>query len=118
MKYYSHHQDLLQNAQNHIITTVSPPKWTHLDPALSVRQWIINLKNNTKPPRGYMLAKTKKQYNSHLKAFKLNRMAQWLDEWEAIMVDCIKYAVPDILNGGWLRDLADLMIPISNHYQA
>src|SRR5262249_44401135 len=113
MKYYSRQQDLLQAVRNHILTTVSSSKRISLDPDLSVREWIMKLKNDTKPPKGYMLTQTENRYRETLKSYKPNKISQWLDEWEATMVECIKYDLPEVKNGRWLRDLAQLIKPAS-----
>ena len=60
-----------------------------------------------------MLKKTRERYNTVLKGFRANRIHQWLDEWEILMLDCIKYDLPEIQQGLWLTDLARLFKPIS-----
>ena len=106
MKYYSRQRDQLQAARAYITATVSQAKKTSLDPQLSVREWLMNLKRDTEPPKGYMLTQIETRYNDTLKSFKQSRMLQWLEEWEATMVECIKYDLPEVKNGRWLRDLA------------
>jgi len=116
MKYYSRQQDQLQAARAYITSTVSQTKKSTLDPELTVRQWLEKLAKDTKPPKGYMLTQMKRRYQSTLKSFKSNKLSQWLDEWEATMVECIKYDLPEITNGHWLRDLADLIRPTSDTF--
>ena len=58
MKYYSRQHNQLQAAQAYITTTVSQAKKTTLDPKLSVQDWLMNLKRDTKPLKGYMLTQT------------------------------------------------------------
>jgi hypothetical protein len=116
MKYYSRQRDQLLAARAQITSTVSKAKKDLLDPKLSVRQWIENLRSDTQPPKGYMLKHAKTRYRNTLRSFKINKLSQWLDEWEATMVECIKYDLPDLKNGHWLRDLADLIQPTSEFY--
>jgi hypothetical protein len=116
MKYYSRQRDQLQVARAYITATVSHAKKTALDPQLSVREWLIRLKQDTQPPKGYMIMQTETRYNDTLKSFKSNKLHQWLDEWEAIMTECIKYELPEIQNGRWLRDLAQRIRPMSEVY--
>ena len=112
-KDYNRQRDLLQEARNLILSTVSQSKKTHLDPKLSVRQWIKALKDDTEPPKGHMLTYVEKRYRNTLKSHKQKKLSQWLDEWEATMIECIKYDLPEVQNGRWLRDLADLVRPAS-----
>lgn len=116
MKYYSRQRDQLQAARAYITSTVSQAKKTTLDPKLSVREWLIMLKKDTEPPKGYMLTHIETRYHDTLKSFKSNKLFQWLEEWETIMVDCIKYELPEVKNGRWLRDLALRIRPMSEVY--
>jgi hypothetical protein len=63
-----------------------------------------------------MLTQIETRYLETLRSFKPNKLSQWLDEWEATLVDCIKYDLPEVKNGRWLRDLARLIRPISELY--
>jgi hypothetical protein len=116
MKYYSRQRDQLQAARAYITSTVSQAKKTTLDPKLSVREWLIKLKKDTEPPKGYMLTQIETRYHDTLKSLKSNKLFQWLEEWETIMVDCIKYELPEVKNGRWLRDLALRIRPMSEVY--
>jgi hypothetical protein len=116
MKYYSRQRDQLQAARAYITSTVSQAKKTSLDPKLSVREWLVKLKKDTEPPKGYMLMQIETRYHDTLKSFKSNKLVQWLEEWETIMVECIKYELPEVKNGRWLRDLALRIRPMSEVY--
>jgi len=113
LREYNRQHDLLREARTYIQSTVSIAKQTHLSPELTEREWILALKDDTAPPKGYMLKKTRERYNTVLKGFRANRIHQWLDEWETLMLDCIKYDLPEIQQGLWLTDLARLFKPIS-----
>jgi len=39
-----------------------------------------------------------------------------LDEWEAFMVECIKYDLSEVKQDYWLRDLAEQIKPVSEAY--
>jgi hypothetical protein len=114
MRYYSRQQDLLQAARVHITSTVSQAKQSSLDPSLSVREWLVKLKKDTEPAKGYMLLQTKKRYDTTFKDFKPRKLHQWLDEWENTMVECIKYDLPEMKNGHWLRHLTEYIRPVSD----
>ena len=113
LREYNRQQDLLREARSYIQSTVSIAKQTHLSPELTEREWLLALKDDTAPPEGYMLDKTRDRYNTFLKGFSAKKIHQWLDEWEALMLDCIKYDLPEIQRGLWLKDLARLFKPIS-----
>ena len=114
MRYYSRQQDLLQAARVHLTSTVSQAKQSALDPTLSVREWLVRLKKDTEPTKGYMLLQTKKRYDNTFKEFKPRKLHQWLEEWENTMVECIKYDLPEMKNGHWLRQLAEYIKPVSD----
>ena len=116
MNYYSRQRDLLQALRAYITSTVSQAKKTVLDPKLSVREWLVKLKKDTEPPKGYMLTQIEARYHDVLKSFKPNKLFQWLDKWETIMVECIKYELLEVKNGRWFRDLALRIRPISEVY--
>jgi hypothetical protein len=60
-----------------------------------------------------MLDKTRDQYTNLMRGFKSNKIHPWLNEWETVMLECIKYKLPEIQRGLWLKDLAKLFKPIS-----
>ena len=96
LREYNCQQDLLWEARTYIQSTISTAKQTHLDPELSEREWILALRDDTAPPEGYMLDKAREQYNNLLRGFKSNKSYPWLDKCEAVMLDYIKYDLPEI----------------------
>ena len=69
-----------------------------------------------KSSKDYILIQMKCCYQSTLKSFKLNKLFQWLNEWEVIMIECIKYDLLKIVNDHWLRNLTDLVRLILNTF--
>ena len=65
------------------------------------------LRDDTASFKEFMLDKAREQYVNLLRSFKINKIHPWLDEWEAVMLDCIKYDLPEIQRGLWLKDLAN-----------
>ena len=63
-----------------------------------------------------MLKNIKTWYQNTFQSFKINKLFQWLDEWEIIMIKYIKYDLSDLKNDHWLRDLADLIQSTSEFY--
>ncbi len=116
MKYYSRQCDQLQAARAYITATVSDSKKTMLDPKLFIREWLLDLKKSTEPPKGYMLMQTEILYRNTLRSFKPHKLRRWLEEWETTMIECIKYDLPEMQNGRWLRDLAQRIEPVSEVY--
>jgi hypothetical protein len=115
-KDYARQRDQLKEARSYIMSTISQSKRTTLDPDKSVHEWLKQLKKDTEPPKGYMIQQFKRRYQNTLRNFKSNKLSQWLDEWETIMVECIKHNLADIKDGNWLRDLADRIQPISDAF--
>jgi len=109
LKHYTSQQKELQAARAYISSTMSLAKQNLLDPKQTVWQWVQCLQEDTEPPKGYMLMQTEIQYRDMLKAYKPSKIYQWLDEWEAVMMECIKYKLPEVQNGCWLWDLAQLI---------
>jgi len=116
MKYYSQQQIFLKEARSHITSTVSPTKSILLDPDLSVREWLVRLKKNTEPTRGYMVKKTVALYVEALKPLKGKTFGQWLDRWEYAIEQGRKYNISEVHDGRWLRDLAQAVQPLSQSY--
>ena len=58
----------------------------------------------------------KREYRGRLKVkiVRANKASQWLDEWETVMANAIKYNLSDIDNGQWLHDLAVVVKPLSD----
>ena len=91
-------------------------KWIFLDSKLSVHEWLKNLKTDNKLSEKYMLIQMKRHYWSTFKNFKLNKMFQWLQEWETIMIECIKYDLLKVQNSCWLWDLVQQIRSVSEVY--
>ena len=47
---------------------------TALDPSLSVREWLVNLKKGTELPKGYMLTQTENLYNEALQKLQAEQV--------------------------------------------
>jgi len=116
MKYYFRQEDLLRAVRTHITTYVSKPKQLLLDPTLSVRDWLVRLKEDTQPTDNYMQRKALQQYTESLKGLKATKINQWLDSWEHAMKMAIKYKIPQMSLGLWLTDLAQAVRPLSETY--
>lgn len=116
MKYYLLQCDQILAASNYITSSVSISKQSTLDSNLSIREWLVQLKNDTEPSQGYMLTQLETRYRNTLKSFKASKILNWLEEWEAIMVDCIKHDLPEVKHGRWLRDLARCIRPVSDAF--
>ena len=71
------------------------------------------LRDDTASFKEFMLDKAREQYVNLLRSFKINKIHPWLDEWEAVMLDCIKYDLPEIQRGLWLKNLTKLFKSIS-----
>ena len=108
LREYNHQQDLLREARTYIQSIISTVKQTHLDSELSKHKWILTLRNDTAPPKEFMLNKAREQYINLLRSFKTNKIHPWLDEWEAVMLDCIKYDLSEIQRDLWLKNLIKL----------
>jgi hypothetical protein len=118
MKHYTLQRKQLKEARVAITSTVATIKQIHLNPAHSVRKWLQDLKADTMLMTGYMRTQARRRYHSTLKNFKPNKLSQWLDEWEASMVESIQHKVPETASGSgdWLCDLADLIRPMSDAF--
>jgi hypothetical protein len=116
MKYYFRQQDLLRSIRKHISDTVSPTKRLQLDADLSVRDWLVKLKEDTAPTQGFMLKKVHQTYVESLKGLKPSKINQWLDNWEHAIKMAEKYQIPQVSNGMWLQDLAESIRPLSETY--
>ena len=113
LRKYNHQQNLLREARIYIQFIISIAKQTHLFPELTEHKWILTLRENTAPPEEYMLDKTREQYNTLLKGFNAKRIHQWLNEWKALMLNCIKYKLSEIQRDLWLKNLTRLFKSIS-----
>jgi hypothetical protein len=114
MKYYFRQEDHLRSVRTHITTNVSTPKRLLLDPNLTVRDWLVRLKEDTEPTQAYMSTKAHQQYTESLKGLKSTKINQWVDKWEHAMKLAEKYKLPQMSNGIWLRDIAQEVRPLSD----
>jgi len=116
MKYFHRQEDLLRALRTHITATVSTAKQLLLDPTLTVREWLVKLKEDTAPTGKYMRKKALQQYSEALKGLKQAKISTWLDRWEHAMKMAEKYKIPQMSDGIWLQDLAEAVRPISDTY--
>src|SRR6266700_6925126 len=70
MKYFLRQEDHLQQLRTQIMSTVSVQKKLLLDPSLTVKEWLSQLKENTKPTLSFIKKKIQHQYAKALKGFK------------------------------------------------
>ena len=113
LREYNCQQNLLREARSYIQLTVSIIKQTHLSSKLMKCEWILTLRENTALPEEYMLDKMWEWYHTLLKDFRVNKIHSWLDEWETLMLDCIKYNLSEIQRDLWLKNLVRLFKSIS-----
>ncbi len=117
MKYFLRQEDHLQQIRTQITSTVSIQKKLLLDPSLTVKEWLSRLKENTEPTSSFVRKKVQHQYTEALKGFKhLSKLNQWLDQWEHAMMLGEKYKIPQMSDGIWLQDLAEVIQPFSDAY--
>jgi ABC-type dipeptide/oligopeptide/nickel transport system ATPase component len=110
MKYFLRQEDHLRQIRTQITSTVSIQKKLLLNPSLTVKEWLSRLKENTEPTSSFVRKKVQHQYAEALKGFKhLSKLNQWLDQWEHAMMLGEKYKIPQMSNGIWLQDLADVI---------
>jgi len=106
----------LKEARTKITARVSKSKAILLDPSLTVREWLVRLKKDTAPSEGYMAVKITEIYTEALKPLRGRTLSQWLDRWEEVMKQGIRYRIPQTHQGYWLRDLAKVIEPISETF--
>ena len=70
MKYFLRQEDHLQQIRTQITSTVSIQKKLLLDPSLTVKEWLSQLKENTEPTLLFVRKKVQHQYAEALKGFK------------------------------------------------
>lgn len=117
LKQYTRQQDHLKEIRIHIVDSVSRQKALLLDPALTVREWLVKLKKDTAPTKGYMINQVTTEYTEALRPLRGKTFSQWLDRWELAMERARRYKITSLDNGQWLRDLAGVIQQISPvHY--
>jgi hypothetical protein len=89
-----------------------------LDPGDTTYEWLVKLKEDTKPSDQFMESKVEQQYTEALKGFKIVKLDQWLDRWELVMKLVMKHNLPQASKGRWLRDLSRAVRPVSDSYSA
>jgi len=113
LRQYQRQEDLMRGARSYISTTVSTQKKSLLDQNDSTYDWLVKLKEDTKPSEAFMRRKVHEQYLEALKGLKPNKVSQWLDRWENAITLVKKYNLPQKNNGIWLQDLAQAIRPLS-----
>jgi hypothetical protein len=117
MKYFLKQEEHLQQIRTQITSTVSIQKKLQLDPSLTVKEWLSQLKENTEPTLSFVRKKVQHQYTEALKGFKhLSKLNQWLDQWEHAISLGEKYKIPQMSDGIWLQELAEVIRPFSDAY--
>ena len=116
LKYYHRQEDLLRSLRSYISDHVSAAKQLLLNPTLTEREWLVKLKESTKPTDNFMKRKALQQYTESLKGPKAAKANQWIDNWEHAMVMAVKYDIPQMSLGVWLQDLAQAIKPLSETY--
>jgi len=61
------------------MSTVLIQKKLLLDPFLTVKEWLIQLKEDTEPLKNFMIRKVQLQYTESFKGLKQAKITQWLD---------------------------------------
>jgi len=78
------------------------------------REWLATLKKATKVSEGFITQQIANRYQEVIrKTPTIASIGVWLAAWEKAMVEGIKYNIPEIMAGRWLRDLATVMSPLS-----
>jgi hypothetical protein len=115
LKYYQRQRDLLREVRKYVSSHVSAPKKLLLERNLTVREWLVKLKEDTEPTENYMATKVHNLYVEAMKGLgKTTKINQWVDKWEHAMKLIEKYRLPQASNGLWLRDLAQVIRPLSD----
>jgi hypothetical protein len=115
MKYYNTQEDQLKEARIYITETISDMKHLHLNVDESVREWLVILKKCTEPTKGHLIQKAVSEYNTVFRVKPTGtRVGTWIGQWEHAMAKGVRYEIPQLLNGQWLRDLAAAIRPLSD----
>jgi len=70
MKYFLKQEEHLQQICTQITSTVLIQKKLLLNPSLTVKEWLIRLKEDTKPLKNFIIKKVQLQYTESLKGLK------------------------------------------------
>ncbi|RMZ92254.1 hypothetical protein DV736_g456, partial [Chaetothyriales sp. CBS 134916] len=114
LKIYSLQQTQLTAARTLIRSTVSSGNQNFLDPNLSVKEWLKELQKGFKPEEGYMRTMIRQKYRDIITQ-KGGKLSQWLDKWEEVMAEGIRYDIPETKDGIWLIDLSERVQPLSEY---
>ena len=118
LKEYKSQRKDLQTARSWIRNHVSKSKAILLDPTDSTYEWLVKLKEESKPSDQFMESKVENQYTEALKGFKMTKLDQWLDRWEGVMKLVVKHDLPQASKGRWLRDLSRVVRPVNESYSS
>ena len=113
LKLYSRQETALKEIRQHILDTVVRAKKQGLRANQPIEQWLTYLRDSTKPPEGHMRVTVKQRYDN---LFRLPRSKPltWLDQWEDIIHQAVKYNLSDLEDGVWLYQLANWLAPLSS----
>ena len=118
LKEYTSQRKDLQAARSWIRNHVTKSKAVLLDPNESTYEWLVKLKEDSKPSDQFMESKVENQYTEALKGFKMTKLDQWLDRWEGVMKLVVKHKLPQASKGRWLRDLSRAVRPVNESYSS
>ena len=102
--------------RTYVSTNVLTLKRLLLDLTLTVREWLVKLKEDTEPTKNFIRRKVQLQYTESLKGLKQTKVNQWLDRWEYAIKLVEKHKLLQMSNGIWLIDLVEAVRPLSETY--
>jgi len=104
----------LQEARTLIKSRISNAKNALLKGNESPREWLATLKRATTVSEGFVSQRIANKYQEIIRKTPTNMsIGVWLATWEKAMTEGIKHNIPEITAGRWLRDLANVMRPLS-----
>jgi hypothetical protein len=105
----------LQEMKTLIKARVSNARSVLLQGGHSARQWLATLKEATSASEEFITYQVAQRYEEAIrKTPTYATVGKWLSTWEQAMVEAIKYDIPEINSGRWLRDLAKVVKPLSD----
>ena len=115
LKQYEREVKGLQEAKDLIRSRVSNAKSLLLKGKDTARDWLTILKTATSASKGFISYQAAQKYEASIrKAPTTTTVSKWLTTWEQAMAEAIKYDIPEINAGRWLRDIARAMKPLSD----
>ena len=105
LKAYTLQSEAIRTARSFINNTMSEAKALLLDHTKTLREWTKALKEDTKSPDNLLAAKVSQEYTTLL-VKKEQRGHKWLDKWEGVIAKAIRYDIPKLKLGRWLKDFA------------